>query len=111
MDPMPVEDGGQGRIFQGGKNSALVPILDLLMCPIVTLGIYSRMRHPVYLSEAVATLSVSLQYCSVGAALFVAARFGVQLWRMQEEEQVQEAEFPGHADYRQRTARVLPGAY
>jgi protein-S-isoprenylcysteine O-methyltransferase Ste14 len=78
---------------------------------LVTAGIYSRIRHPLYFAEALATLGVLLQYRSVGAALLVAAQFAVQLWRMHEEEKVLAAQFPEYAIYRQRTARLLPGVY
>jgi protein-S-isoprenylcysteine O-methyltransferase Ste14 len=94
-------------LTQLGRSFSVMPEARLL----VTSGIYSRIRHPLYLAEGVATLGVLLQYRSVGAALLVAAQFAVQFWRMQEEEKVLEAEFPGHAEYRQRTARLLPGVY
>ena len=94
-------------LAQLGRSFSVMPEARRL----VTSGIYSRIRHPLYLAEAVATLGVLLQYRSVGAALLVAAQFAVQFWRMHEEEKVLEAEFPGHADYRRRTARLLPGVY
>jgi protein-S-isoprenylcysteine O-methyltransferase Ste14 len=78
---------------------------------LVTAGIYSKIRHPLYVAEAVAALGVLLQYRSVGAALLVAGQFAVQLWRMHEEEKVLEAQFPDYADYRRRTARLIPGVY
>lgn len=78
---------------------------------LVTAGLYSSIRHPLYLAEAVATLGVFLQYRSLAAALLVAAQFAVQLWRMYEEEKVLEAQFPDYAAYRARTARLVPGVY
>ena len=94
-------------LSQLGRSFSVMPEARRL----VTAGIYSRIRHPLYLAEAVATLGVLLQYRSVGAALLVAAQFAVQLWRMHEEEKVLEAQFPDYAGYRRRTARVLPGVY
>jgi protein-S-isoprenylcysteine O-methyltransferase Ste14 len=94
-------------LTQLGRSFSVMPEARLL----VTSGIYSRIRHPLYFAEAVAALGVLLQYRTVGAALLVAAQFAVKLWRMREEEKVLEAEFPGHANYRRRTARLIPGVY
>jgi protein-S-isoprenylcysteine O-methyltransferase Ste14 len=94
-------------LSQLGRSFSVMPEARRL----VTAGLYSKIRHPLYLSEAVATLGVLLQYRSVGAVLLVAAQFSVQFWRMHEEEKVLEAEFPGYADYRRRTARLVPGVY
>ncbi len=94
-------------LAQLGRSFSVMPEARKL----VTAGLYSRIRHPLYLAEAVATLGVFLQYRSLGAALLVAAHFAVQLWRMHEEEKVLEAQFPEYADYRARTARLVPGVY
>ena len=94
-------------LAQLGRSFSVMPEARRL----VTSGIYSRVRHPLYLAEAVATLGVLLQYRSVGAALLVAAQFAVQLWRMREEEKVLEMQFPEYGAYRQRTARLVPAVY
>ena len=94
-------------LSQLGRSFSVMPEARRL----VTSGIYSKVRHPLYFAEAVATLGVLLQYRSVGAALLVAAQFAVQLWRMHEEEKVLEAQFPEYGEYRRRTARLLPGVY
>jgi protein-S-isoprenylcysteine O-methyltransferase Ste14 len=94
-------------LSQLGRSFSVMPEARRL----VTTGIYARVRHPLYLAEAVATLGVLLQYRSVGAALLVAAQFAVQLWRMREEEKVLEAQFPEYGAYRRRTARLVPGIY
>ncbi len=94
-------------LMQLGRSFSVMPEARRL----VTEGLYSRIRHPLYVAEAVATLGVFLQYRSLGAALLVAAQFAVQLWRMHEEEKVLEAQFPEYSAYRARTAHVLPGVY
>lgn len=94
-------------LAQLGRSFSVMPEARKL----VTAGLYSRIRHPLYMAEAVAALGVFLQYRSLGAALLVAAQFAVQLWRMREEEKVLEAQFPEYAGYRARTARLLPGVY
>lgn len=94
-------------LAQLGRSFSVMPEARKL----VTAGLYSRIRHPLYMAEAVAALGVFLQYRSLGAALLVAAQFAVQLWRMREEEKVLEAQFPDYAGYRARTARLIPGVY
>ncbi len=94
-------------LAQLGRSFSVMPEARKL----VTAGLYARIRHPLYLAEAVATLGVLLQYRSIGAALLVAAQFAVQLWRMREEEKVLDAQFPEYAGYRARTARLVPGVY
>jgi len=94
-------------LAQLGRSFSVMPEARTL----VTAGLYSRIRHPLYMAEAVATLGVFLQYRSLGAALLVAAQFAVQLWRMHEEEKVLDAQFPDYAGYRARTARLVPGVY
>jgi protein-S-isoprenylcysteine O-methyltransferase Ste14 len=71
-------------------------------CDLLLPRIYSKVRHPLYLAESVATLGVLLQYRSMGAE---------QLWRMHEEEKVLEAQSPEYGEYRRRTARLVPGVY
>jgi protein-S-isoprenylcysteine O-methyltransferase Ste14 len=94
-------------LSQLGRSFSVMPEARRL----VTAGLYAKIRHPLYLAEAVATIGVLLQYRTVGAALLIAAQFAVQLWRMHEEEKVLEAEFPGYAEYRRRAARLIPGVY
>jgi len=94
-------------LLQLGRSFSVMPEARRL----VTAGLYARIRHPLYLAEAVAALGVFLLYRSPGAAVLVAAQFAVQLWRMHEEEKVLEAQFPEYAAYRARTARLIPGVY
>ena len=94
-------------LLQLGRSFSVMPEARKL----VTAGLYSRVRHPLYMAEAVAALGVFLQYRSLGAALLVAAQFAVQLWRMGEEEKVLQTQFPEYAAYRARTACLIPGVY
>jgi protein-S-isoprenylcysteine O-methyltransferase Ste14 len=73
--------------------------------------LYARIRHPVYLGEAIAALGMLLQYRSAFAFALVAAQYGCQLWRMREEEKVLRQAFPEYAEYCARTARLIPGVY
>ena len=94
-------------LLQLGRSLSVMPEARSL----VTAGLYSKIRHPLYLAEAVATLGVLLQFRSVEALALVALQFAIQLWRMREEEKVLEAAFPDYAAYRGRTARLIPGLY
>ena len=94
-------------LLQLGRSLSVMPEARRL----VTAGLYSKIRHPLYLAEAVATLGVLLQFRSVAALALVALQFAIQLWRMREEEKVLEAAFPDYASYRTRTARLIPGLY
>lgn len=94
-------------LLQLGRSLSVMPEARRL----VTAGLYSRIRHPLYLAEAVATLGVLLQFRSLEALLLVALQFAIQLWRMREEEKVLEAAFADYASYRARTARLIPGVY
>jgi protein-S-isoprenylcysteine O-methyltransferase Ste14 len=94
-------------LLQLGRSLSVMPEARRL----VTAGLYSRVRHPLYLAEAIATLGVLLQHRSLVALALIAVQFGFQLWRMREEEKVLEAAFPEYSAYRRRTARLLPGVY
>jgi protein-S-isoprenylcysteine O-methyltransferase Ste14 len=78
---------------------------------LVTDGPYSRIRHPLYLGEAVSFLGLTLQYLSpLALALFV-VQIGFQLVRMKNEETVLAGLFPEYEAYRLTTARLVPGLY
>ena len=94
-------------LLQLGRSLSIMPEARKL----VTQGLYARIRHPLYLAEAIATLGIFLLYRSVEAAILVALQFAIQLWRMQEEEKVLRAAFPDYDGYSKRTARVIPGIY
>lgn len=94
-------------LLQLGRSLSVMPEARKL----VTAGLYSRIRHPLYLAEAIATLGVLLQYRSAEALALVTVQLAVQLWRMREEEKVLEAAFPDYAGYRARTRRLIPGVY
>lgn len=94
-------------LLQLGRSLSVMPEARRL----VTAGLYGRIRHPLYLAEAIATLGVLLQYRSPEALALVVLQFAIQLWRMHEEEKVLVAAFPDYAAYRLRTARLIPGLY
>ncbi len=94
-------------LLQLGRSMSVMPEARRL----VTGGLYARIRHPLYLAEAIAALGALLQYRSGAAVALVAVQFCIQLWRMREEEKVLSAAFPEYAHYQVRTARLIPGVY
>lgn len=94
-------------VMQLGRSLSIMPEARRL----VTHGFYRHVRHPLYLVEQIVSLGIFLQFRSLEAAVVLLANLAFQFWRMVEEEKVLVAAFPEYADYRQRTARVIPGIY
>jgi protein-S-isoprenylcysteine O-methyltransferase Ste14 len=90
-----------------GRSFSIMPEARKL----VTSGLYRYLRHPLYLAEMIASTGAVMQFLSVWTALLLAVQIVFQLRRMHNEEIVLTAVFPGYAEYRRRTARVLPGIY
>ncbi len=78
---------------------------------LVTTGPYSLVRHPLYLSEIVATIGLSLQFAQPLATLTLLFVVGLQFFRMHYEEAVLLKAFPEYAAYRAGKARLIPGLY
>ena len=102
-----------------GNTVCILAVLDLARSlsimpearALVTTGLYARIRHPLYLAEAMALVGISLQFRSWPAALVLAASFYVQIRRMAWEESILTAAFPEYAEYRRRSSRLVPGLY
>lgn len=75
---------------------------------LVTGGPYGIVRHPLYVSEAIASLGVVLnQFSPEAVALFV-LQLAFQLRRAANEERVLRAEFPEYESYARSTPRIFP---
>jgi protein-S-isoprenylcysteine O-methyltransferase Ste14 len=74
-------------------------------------GPYARIRHPLYLGEAIATLGLTLQFLAAFTLLVLSLQLAFQIIRMRNEEVVLSQMFPEYADYKMRTARLVPGVY
>jgi protein-S-isoprenylcysteine O-methyltransferase Ste14 len=102
-----------------GTTMAILAVLDLGRCmsimpearKLVTGGLYGRIRHPLYLAEEIAVLGFCLQFRSWQTLPILIVHMYFQIRRMDWEEGILARAFPGYAEYRQRTYRLLPGLY
>lgn len=78
---------------------------------LVTDGPYARIRHPLYLGEAVALTGLLMEYFSLWAVILFALQLTYQIQRMKNEETVLGGMFPAYAGYMARTRRLIPGIY
>jgi protein-S-isoprenylcysteine O-methyltransferase Ste14 len=78
---------------------------------LVSTGPYGIVRHPLYISEGVASFGVLIQFFSIYTVVIFLAFCFLQFQRMKNEEAVLEMAFPEYQDYKSRTARLVPGLY
>jgi protein-S-isoprenylcysteine O-methyltransferase Ste14 len=78
---------------------------------LVTSGLYRYIRHPLYLTEMIASIGIVIQFLSIWTALILVVQIAFQLRRMRNEEVVLTETFPEYAAYRKKTARIIPGIY
>lgn len=90
-----------------GRSLSIMPEARKL----VTRGIYSRIRHPLYLGESIAFIGVLLQIRSWGALAIVAVQIGFLMRRLMWEETILAKAFPDYTDYCCRSHRLIPGVY
>ncbi len=74
-------------------------------------GPYRYIRHPLYTGELVAALGIVLTRPSAAAFLAWLLLACLLAYRVVHEEAVLERALPEYADYRRRTARLVPGLY
>ena len=71
---------------------------------LVTTGLYSRIRHPIYLFSTLAVLGTAVCLHSIYFYAFVGLAVAAQLWRIRMEEKVLRERFgQAYLDYRRRT--------
>jgi len=90
-----------------GRSLSMLPEARRL----VTGGAYGLVRHPLYLSEAVALAGATLQCLSPLALALFAIQSLFQLERIRNEERVLANVFPDYRAYMATTARLVPGFY
>ncbi len=71
---------------------------------LVTAGIYSRIRHPIYVFSALTVAGLLLYFARPHFLLLLLVLVPVQIWRARIEERVLEKKFgEAYAQYKQRT--------
>jgi len=90
-----------------GRSFSILPQARQL----VTRGPYAVIRHPLYLMESIAFLGVSLQFRLPWSLLVFALSAGLQLLRIEYEEDILLATFPTYAPYRAMSWRLIPFVY
>jgi protein-S-isoprenylcysteine O-methyltransferase Ste14 len=93
--------------FWLGRSFAILPQARHL----VVSGPYRFIRHPLYLSEAIAVLGVMMQFRQPWALMLAIIAFSFQIARMHYEERILSAAYPAYRDYMARTARLIPHIY
>jgi protein-S-isoprenylcysteine O-methyltransferase Ste14 len=78
---------------------------------LVTTGPYGIIRHPLYVTEELATFAVLIQFLSFSTLLICFAHVLIQFQRMKNEEAVLEKAFPEYQMYKLSTARLIPKVY
>ncbi len=94
-------------VNQLGRSFSIFPQARAL----VTNGPYRFVRHPLYLTEQIATFGIMWQFQQPWAFLVALASFALQFPRMHYEEEILAQTFPDYRDYAERTARLIPGVY
>jgi protein-S-isoprenylcysteine O-methyltransferase Ste14 len=95
--------------FRGlGKslNANPVPNQDGVL---VTTGIYSVVRHPIYLGLLIITLGLVVSSGVWGQALAWLALAILLTYKMRWEEQLLTAKYKGYADYMTKVPAIIPG--
>ncbi len=90
-----------------GRSLSIMPEARKL----VTHGVYSVVRHPLYLAEEIAVVGIIVQIFSLPAVLLLVSHIAIQIQRMKYEEAVLTNAFPEYETYMGHTRRVIPGIY
>jgi protein-S-isoprenylcysteine O-methyltransferase Ste14 len=78
---------------------------------LVDTGPYRHVRHPLYAGELTALAGFVLAGPTVAAVTALVLLVGLQAYRATREESLLAVALPGYADYRLRTARLVPGVW
>ena len=90
-----------------GRSFSITPEARQL----VTGGLYSVVRHPMYLGEMLGSAGLLLQALSPFTMIVFIAFCALQVKRMEYEEKVLQQVFPDYTLYRMKTARLIPKVY
>lgn len=102
--------GTGGAVYAAGSLGRSFSVFPQARALIVH-GPYRYVRHPLYLTEQIATVGTVLQFAQPWALLIGAASLAAQFPRMHYEEEILAKTYPGYAAYAARTKRLIPGIY
>lgn len=78
---------------------------------LVTHGLYSVIRHPLYVAEEIAVVGAVVLHFSWPVLLLLLLHIAFQVQRARNEETVLSETFPDYRNYQERTPRFIPGVY
>jgi len=79
---------------------------------LVTDGLYTHIRHPIYLGETIRNLGIVLIFSSIYGLLFIAAATPLLLFRIRNEEKMLTKAFGDeYKEYQRKTKKLIPRIY
>ena len=85
-----------------------VPLQD---SKLVTSGIYSKIRHPIYLSVIIAFLGISTFFYALNLYIVWIIAVLFLIFKISKEETYLLKKFPEYAEYRQKSWKLMPYLY
>jgi protein-S-isoprenylcysteine O-methyltransferase Ste14 len=78
---------------------------------LVTSGVYSLIRHPMYLAQLLVVAALTVDYYSHARLFAVLLLFTVLVFKLHFEEKQLKVQFDGYEEYMQKTWRLIPYIY
>lgn len=92
-------------VNQGSPNAVPTPQDS---AQLVTSGLYSRIRHPIYTGVLLVGFGIGLVHGQVITLLAALALFALLTYKSMYEEELLQGHYPEYADYMRRTGRFIP---
>lgn len=78
---------------------------------LITSGVYSLIRHPMYLAQLLVVAALTVDYYSHARLFTVLILFVVLVFKLHFEEKQLKVQFDGYEEYMQKTWRLIPYIY